>query len=185
MPVRKNDIEDLIELRKIYTLSELAEEIECSRRSLIRWTKKQTKAQKKNRNKIQQFLNRRFTAKELANLRRVRPMLSPKEIRDYAGLSVGEFSQRLGVSPQTIYAWEKGRSKPSPLVREKLFRFAAYPDRDKYRKIKRKITFAEKDWLLDDIYDYDSYRKKLDLLFRKYEFGEGNFEIKIQLKKHE
>lgn len=143
----------------------------------------QAKPQKKNRNKIRQFLNRRFTAKELAILRRIRPMLSPKEIRDYAGLTVAEFSQRLGVSPQTIYAWEKGRSKPSPLVREMLSRFAMYPDRDKYRKIKGKMTIAEKDWLLDDLYDYDSYRKKLDLLFRKYEFGEGDLEIKIQLKK--
>lgn len=43
-----------------------------------------------------------------------------KKLRDDLLLSQEKFGERVGVSFQTVYRWEKGESKPSFLAQEKL-----------------------------------------------------------------
>ena len=39
-----------------------------------------------------------------------------KEIRDSLGLSREAFARRLGISFFTVWKWEKGKAKPSPMA---------------------------------------------------------------------
>ena len=43
-----------------------------------------------------------------------------QQLRERLGMSRDALARELGVSPKTIYLWEKGRHKPSPPALEKL-----------------------------------------------------------------
>ena len=43
-----------------------------------------------------------------------------KRLRERLGMSRDVFARNLGVTYRTVYLWEKGKTKPSPLCMEKL-----------------------------------------------------------------
>jgi len=43
-----------------------------------------------------------------------------KQLRQRLGLSRDALARKLGVSPKTVYLWEKGKNKPSPMAQQKL-----------------------------------------------------------------
>jgi len=48
------------------------------------------------------------------------PAVLIREVRGRLGLTQEKFAAKLGVTLPTVDRWENGRSKPSPLAREKL-----------------------------------------------------------------
>ena len=91
-----------------------------------------------------------------------------KRIMDELKLSPEQVSQFIGCSGKQIRRWIAKESVPSLISRRaiqegikkirKTFRDEYYEksvkDRDIYRRLKREITFEEKDWLLDCAHDY-------------------------------
>ena len=51
----------------------------------------------------------------------------------------------------------------------------AKSDRDLYRKLKRKITYKEKEWLTEHPENYSIYKERLKELAAKYEIYSGSF----------
>ncbi len=49
-------------------------------------------------------------------------MKSIKVLRQELGISQRMLAQRIGVAPQTVWRWEHGLGKPSPMAQEKLKR---------------------------------------------------------------
>lgn len=96
-------------------------------------------------------------------------------------LSPEDAARYIGCSFKQVYRWLEGTSKPSLIYRkairrgiERMKKLASismdniFKDRDLYRKIKTKITFKEKDWLLDSAGNYSIYRERLKELAAKY-----------------
>ena len=46
--------------------------------------------------------------------------LDVKEIRKRLGLTIQQLSERIGVTTGTVWRWEKGTTKPSPLARKSI-----------------------------------------------------------------
>jgi len=43
-----------------------------------------------------------------------------RQLRERLGLSRDALARKLGVSVKTIYLWEKGKAKPSPMAQQRL-----------------------------------------------------------------
>ncbi len=43
-----------------------------------------------------------------------------KQLRQRLGMSRDAFARELGVTYKTVYLWEKGKTKPSPMAQQKL-----------------------------------------------------------------
>ena len=52
-----------------------------------------------------------------------------KELRQNLQLTLQEFAVKLNVALNTVYRWETGKAKPSPLALEKLERLKGEGDR--------------------------------------------------------
>ncbi len=52
-------------------------------------------------------------------------------IRESLGLNQVEFAQKVGTTRVSVWAWESGRAKPSPMAREKLAVAKYYSKSDK------------------------------------------------------
>jgi len=178
--MRRTEIDLLIEARSLFNQVELAKEIGVSRRTIIRWLNKQAKPIGEHRKKIREFLGRhRFDVSEIDGLKRIRPMgIESKQIRESLGLSVAEFASKLGVHIMTVYGWESGKRKPSPLAQEKIGRAGIFMDRELFRKLRKMITPQEQIWLVNLSEDYNEYRVKLKQLADKYIHKTIDFEIK-------
>ena len=96
-------------------------------------------------------------------------------------LSPEHAARYIGCSFKQVYRWLEGTSKPSLIYRkairrgiERMKKLASismdniFKDRDLYRKIKKNITFKEKDWLLDSAGNYSIYHERLKELAAKY-----------------
>jgi transcriptional regulator with XRE-family HTH domain len=46
-----------------------------------------------------------------------------KNIRESLGFTLEQFAQKLGVSFQTVWRWESGKCKPSPLAMDKIRKY--------------------------------------------------------------
>ena len=97
-------------------------------------------------------------------------------------LSPEHAARYIGCSFKQVYRWLEGTSRPSLIYRkairrgiERMKKLASismdniFKDRDLYRKIKKNITFKEKNWLLDSAGNYSSYHERLKKLAAKYE----------------
>ena len=98
------------------------------------------------------------------------------------GLSPEDASKFIGCSSVQTYRWLRRESVPTFLYRKAISRaiwnmkklpslnlaFLAKSDRDLYRKLKRKITYKEKDWLTEHPENYSIYRERLKELARKH-----------------
>lgn len=101
---------------------------------------------------------------------------------DERGLSPEDASRFIGCSFIQVYRWLRRESIPTFLYRKAILRAIkkmkkmssihsldlAKSDRDLYRKLKRKISYKEKDWLLDSTGNYSIYRERLKELAAKY-----------------
>ena len=96
-------------------------------------------------------------------------------------LSPEDAARYIGCSFKQVYRWLEGISKPSLIYRKAIRRGIErmkkldsismdniFKDRDLYRKIKKNITFKEKDWLLDSAGNYSIYCERLKELAAKY-----------------
>ena len=98
------------------------------------------------------------------------------------GLSPEDASKFIGCSFIQVYRWLRKESVPTFLYRKAILRAIkkmkkmssilsldlAKNDRDLYGKLKRKISYKEKDWLLDSADNYSIYRERLKELAAKY-----------------
>jgi len=98
------------------------------------------------------------------------------------GLSPEDASKFIGCSFIQVYRWLRRESIPTFLYRKAILRAIkkmkkmpsipsldlAKNDRDLYRKLKRKISYKEKNWLLDSTGNYSIYRERLKELAAKY-----------------
>ena len=50
----------------------------------------------------------------------IRISVDVKQLRQRLGMSRDALARELGVSYKTIYLWEKGKTKPSPMAQQKL-----------------------------------------------------------------
>jgi len=87
----------------------------------------------------------------------------------------------IGCSFKQVYRWLGGESKPSLIYRkairrgiERMKKLASvnmenvFEDRDLYKKLKKKITYKEKEWLTEHPESYGIYRERLKELARKH-----------------
>lgn len=87
----------------------------------------------------------------------------------------------IGCSFKQVYRWIQGNSTPTMLYREaiqreikKMRKLASinmntiFQDRELYKKLSKKISLEEKNWLLSFSGDYLNYREGLKELAKKY-----------------
>ena len=105
-----------------------------------------------------------------------------KNTMDERGLSPEDTSKFIGCSFIQVYRWLRRESVPTFLYRKAILRAIkkmkkmpsmhsldlAKSDRDLYRKLKRKISYKEKDWLTEHPENYSIYREGLKELARKH-----------------
>jgi len=105
-----------------------------------------------------------------------------KNTMDERGLSPEDTSKFIGCSFIQVYRWLRRESAPTFLYRKAILRAIkkmkkmpsvnlldlAKSDRDLYRKLKRKISYKEKDWLTEHPENYSIYRQRLKELARKH-----------------
>lgn len=102
-------------------------------------------------------------------------------VMDQKNLSHENAARYIGCSFKQVYRWLEGTSKPSLIYRkairrgiERMKKLASvnmkniFETRDLYRKIKKNITFKEKDWLLDSAGNCSIYHERLKELVAKY-----------------
>lgn len=96
-------------------------------------------------------------------------------------LSPEHTARFIGCSFKQVYRWLEGTSIPTLIYRkairrgiERMKKLASvnmenvFEDRDLYRKLKKKITYKEKEWLTEHPENYSIYRERLEELARKY-----------------